>query len=219
MLRAGMWAYGRGEMLDASMAALMFTAFAGSAAPLAQGTSPPVPPYAVTAIAGILTAAGWMGWKQIGSKEMGFAWTLRTAPWTLAALALALPGAALWAWTAGGDRGGAPDGLRIWLALIGFQLLWVALPEELLFRGALQGMLRRGDSAQDPFPIPLSVICSGILFALVHVMAEQSVGGLRVFAPGILFGVLRERTGSLLAPILVHAVSNAALAVFLGRAG
>lgn len=182
---------------------------------LTGGMTPSIPGQAVISLTALLTAAAWMGMKHISLEEAGLAWTRRTVPWTLAAAVLALPGAALWAWSLGGMREDAAEGTRMWLVFAGSQLFWVAIPEEILFRGALQGLLQRGEKPRHPFPP--SVAWSSLLFALTHVLAEHSIWGLRVAVPGILFGVLRTRTGSILAPVLVHAASNVALAAFQGR--
>lgn len=75
----------------------------------------------------------------------------------------------------------------------------VPLTEEILFRGlvqrALESMLAR----------PVAVLASAACFAAVH--DPNSV--LPVFVVGLLLGLLAARTGSLAAPVLVHAAFNA----------
>lgn len=127
-----------------------------------------------------------------------------------------------------------PDGLRFWvpyarppgpfhlalpegmLLLCLDQLLVVALPEEVFFRGYVQTRLRE---AWGPGRFRLFGVRAGayfwvtqILFALAH-LGDFDASRLTVFFPSILFGWLRERTGSIGASIWVHAGSNVLLKV------
>ncbi len=91
-----------------------------------------------------------------------------------------------------------------------FQLLLVALPEELFYRGYVQTVLNRVFAR--PFRAAGARWGAGLpaadaLFALSHVVFEVNPLRLNVFLPGLLFGWLRER-GGLLGPILFHAVCN-----------
>ncbi|MBL0388527.1 CPBP family intramembrane metalloprotease [Tumebacillus sp. ITR2] len=71
--------------------------------------------------------------------------------------------------------------------------------EELLFRGVLQSTVtvKWGNMA--------GIFISALLFALVH---ADVVLFLPIFAMGLLFGVLRRVSGSLWAPIWLHALNN-----------
>lgn len=81
------------------------------------------------------------------------------------------------------------------------QIALVAFPEELLFRGLAQPALaRRG-------PV-VGIVGGAVLFALAHVIVLPSPDRLLVVFPGLLFGLLRERTGSLWPSILLHALCN-----------
>jgi membrane protease YdiL (CAAX protease family) len=115
-----------------------------------------------------------------------------------------------------------PD--RFWLHVLD-QLLVVALPEELFYRGFLQ--TRLGDAlGRDDGPRVLGVRLgrafwlTQALFAAGH-LAELHVWRLGTFFPSILFGWLRARTGSIGASVIVHAVSNLLILVleasFFGR--
>ncbi len=96
------------------------------------------------------------------------------------------------------------------LYIIVAQLFMVALPEEFFYRGYL---LTRLDALFPPktiWGIPLSwgnLICS-LLFALTHFVIGWNAYRLSVFFPSLIFGMLKQRTRSLLAPILFHATSN-----------
>lgn len=91
------------------------------------------------------------------------------------------------------------------------QLVVVALPEELFFRGMLLTLLqRRFPPRRTWFGVGVgwALVLSAAAFALVHLPKEGDPRALATFFPGLLFGFLRLRTGSLLAPILTHAGSN-----------
>jgi membrane protease YdiL (CAAX protease family) len=91
------------------------------------------------------------------------------------------------------------------------QIIVVALPEELFFRGYLLGRL---EEAWPPVRRVLgggvgrALLCSALLFALGHVLVDGNLRRLAVFFPGLLFGWLRSATGSIAAGTLVHAASN-----------
>ena len=93
----------------------------------------------------------------------------------------------------------------------GLQLLLVALPEEWCFRGYLQGRL---DEAWRPRWRILGAdlgpgwLLAAALFALGHLVLDPRPVRLAVFFPGLLFGYLRARTGSILAGTCLHAASN-----------
>lgn len=82
------------------------------------------------------------------------------------------------------------------------QLLVVALPEEFFFRGFIQGRLQEALS-------PLrALLLTALLFALGHYLVTFDPAALAVFFPGLLFGLLRQGTGSVLAGTLFHATCN-----------
>lgn len=97
------------------------------------------------------------------------------------------------------------------------QLLLTALPEEWFFRGYLQGRLDRVFgrnwklfSAQTG---PALFIVAAV-FALAHFLVRPSPDRLLVFFPALAFGWLREKTDSLVAPVLFHAASNLTFLIF-----
>ena len=71
--------------------------------------------------------------------------------------------------------------------------------EELLFRGALLGLLRRR------FPTWAAVVLQAVAFALLHALAVRLP---YTFALGVVFGVLVVRSGSLWPAIVAHAAHN-----------
>jgi membrane protease YdiL (CAAX protease family) len=91
------------------------------------------------------------------------------------------------------------------------QLIVVALPEELFFRGFLLGLLEKR------FPpkrrilgggIGLALVLSAMAFALIHLPKDGDPRALATFFPGLLFGWMRSATGSILASTITHAGSN-----------
>ena len=100
---------------------------------------------------------------------------------------------------------GAAGELLVW------QLLGVALPEEVFFRGWLQGRLNR------LFPSRVRLLGAQVgpglllaagLFAAFHLLVSPAPSRLLVFFPGLLFGLFRERTKSVAVPVLTHALAN-----------
>ena len=73
-----------------------------------------------------------------------------------------------------------------------------AMVEELLFRGALQGLMRPSGSAA-------AIFGPALLFGLLHLDLAQ---GLTAFACGVFLGWLAERSGSILPGMLLHFCNN-----------
>jgi hypothetical protein len=92
------------------------------------------------------------------------------------------------------------------------QLLVVALPEELFYRGWMQtrwAATRPGRGVRVlGARLGHGFVATQALFALGHLVMLPHPWRLATFFPGLLFGWLRERTGDLAAPVLVHALSN-----------
>ncbi len=101
-----------------------------------------------------------------------------------------------------------PDRLLL-LALV--QLLVVALPEEMLYRGFMQTSWARTAPERGVTVLGARLgrgfVWTQVLFALGHLVVLQP-WRLGTFFPGLLFGWLRERTEGLPAPIVFHALSN-----------
>jgi membrane protease YdiL (CAAX protease family) len=109
----------------------------------------------------------------------------------------------------------AVPGIGWWAYWFFVHLVVVAVPEEAFFRGYVQGRL----APLFPRRVRLlgvsfggHIVVASALFALVHLVAIPAPFRLAVFFPGLLFGWLRERTGSIVAPALLHAASNVLLA-------
>lgn len=91
------------------------------------------------------------------------------------------------------------------------QMLVVALPEELFFRGFMLGLLEKRFPPKRRFlggGIGLALILSSLAFALVHLPKDGDPRMLATFFPALLFGWMRSATGSILGPTLAHGASN-----------
>nr|WP_095986128.1 MXAN_2755 family glutamic-type intramembrane protease [Cystobacter fuscus] len=90
------------------------------------------------------------------------------------------------------------------------QLFVVALPEEFFYRGYMQARLRDAwPQGRRVFGVRLGPAfwLTALLFALGHLAIFQ-VWRLSVFFPALLFGWMRERTGSVVGAALFHASAN-----------
>ena len=52
------------------------------------------------------------------------------------------------------------------------------------------------------------ILVSAVLFTAGHLIIEISPIRMAVFFPALVFGWLRDRTGSIIAPALFHGISN-----------
>lgn len=98
----------------------------------------------------------------------------------------------------------------LWKTIL-FQVLLIALPEEFYFRGYMQGKLNDvwqkrwrflGANVGWAWPI------TAVIFAFAHSFVNYQWWHFSIFFPALLFGWLRERTGSITAGALFHAMSN-----------
>lgn len=101
-----------------------------------------------------------------------------------------------------------------WMALtenLWYQLLVVALPEEFYFRGYLQTTLKKVFQPRWKIlgvSLGWEWLLTALIFAFAHSVIQLKWWHFSIFFPALLFGYLRERTGSITAPILFHAFSN-----------
>lgn len=108
--------------------------------------------------------------------------------------------------------------IPLWVAT---QFLLIALPEEYFYRGWLQTRLEeafakraeeRGRKNRTIFGFSAAILVASILFGLGHLLVP--IGGalvptrMSVFFPALIFGWLRRRTDSIVAPVIYHACSN-----------
>lgn len=91
-------------------------------------------------------------------------------------------------------------------------VLLVALPEELFYRGFLETRLDRiWPMRRTWWGIPLgrSVFLASALFALGHFLGEYNLARLGPFFPAFLFSMLTRKSGSIAGAMLYHGLSNA----------
>jgi membrane protease YdiL (CAAX protease family) len=91
------------------------------------------------------------------------------------------------------------------------QVLVIAYPEEIFFRGYMQTRLNDRFAKGVPIlgtPLTASVVITSALFALGHFVIHPHPSRLAVFFPSLVFGWLRERSGSVVAPGLFHGLAN-----------
>lgn len=144
----------------------------------------------------------------------------RALAWTLWCAALCFPafivGYQLW-WGPVGPFQFNP-GPQPWDE-IATQIIAIALPEEMFYRGYLQSELQRRWPPRRPGlggNLGLAVVVTSLIFALGHLVTVPHPARLSVFFPSLLFGWLRARTGGIGASVLFHAACNL-LALYLGR--
>jgi len=91
------------------------------------------------------------------------------------------------------------------------QLLVVALPEEIFFRGYLMSRLEEIWPSRRRLwgaPVGWPLLVSSLLFGLGHFLVDLQPGRLAVLFPALVFGWMRQRTGSLAPAATFHALCN-----------
>ena len=91
------------------------------------------------------------------------------------------------------------------------QLVVVAIPEEIFFRGYLLVRLERVWRPTRRLwgaPVGQALVVASALFALGHLVVVPSPQRLAVFFPALVFGWMRGRTGSIAAGATFHALCN-----------
>ena len=122
------------------------------------------------------------------------------------ALSRLCPGGGWLGWTGGHLH--LPSGF---LLIAANQVLIVAVPEEVFFRGYL---LERLEAIWPPgvrvggAKVGMALLASSVLFALGHVLVDLNPQRLAVFFPALIFAWIRARTGSLAAGAAFHALCN-----------
>ena len=104
------------------------------------------------------------------------------------------------------------------LSWVVYEFLYVAVAEEVFFRGYLQSnILRLTDTMKwrsRGWPAPsglqnwASIVLSAACFAGAHIIVQGQAASALTFLPGLILGWLFIRTRTLLAPILFHGLAN-----------
>lgn len=107
-------------------------------------------------------------------------------------------------------RLGTDEGSVLSVIVAGLLIVVVApLSEELFFRGFMYAGLRRS------MPIWPAALVSGAIFGSLHLAGGNAGVAIQLAVFGVILAYLYERTGSLWAPILAHALNNTIAFVLL----
>lgn len=97
--------------------------------------------------------------------------------------------------------------------------LWQPLLEELLFRGAIQGLLLQARWGQQTWlGLSMANLAVSLLFVLGHLVSHSIAWSLLIFAPSLCFGFVRDRFGSVYPAIALHIFYNAGYFLLVGGA-
>jgi membrane protease YdiL (CAAX protease family) len=111
-------------------------------------------------------------------------------------------------------------GILRWLKMCLYQFCTIAFPEEFYFRGYLQTRLNQIWGR--PYSLlgasfGWGLIVTSLVFMLFHLVLAINLWNVGIFFSALVFGWLREKTNSVAAPTIFHALSNIALFSFQGR--
>jgi membrane protease YdiL (CAAX protease family) len=96
-------------------------------------------------------------------------------------------------------------------------VVWQPIVEELLFRGCLQGFLSIREGGQRSFVgISIANLLTSVAFAGAHLASHSFLWASLTLFPSLLFGVLRDRSGSVFPPIALHLIYNAGYFMLTG---
>ena len=99
-----------------------------------------------------------------------------------------------------------------WACLLFYQFMYVAVAEEVFFRGYVQSNILRLTKIVKPEQCKprqwISIVTSAAVFAVAHIIVTGEIISVLTFLPGLILGWLFIRTRSLLAPILFHGLAN-----------
>ncbi|MEK7703630.1 MAG: CPBP family intramembrane glutamic endopeptidase [Myxococcota bacterium] len=111
-----------------------------------------------------------------------------------------------------------PHGVQGWLGvtwdgtkLLATQSLGVALPEEAFYRGYLQRIFEERLPPRRRWlgvPLGRAAVLAAALFALGHYLGEWNPLRLGPFFPALVFAWMRASSGSIVGPVLFHALAN-----------
>lgn len=95
---------------------------------------------------------------------------------------------------------------KLWLSLV----IWQPIVEEILFRGIVQGQLRKTSWGQrDWLHISAANVVTSIVFVTMHMINNPPLFSISVIVPSLLFGYFRDRCNSVYPSILLHSAFNA----------
>lgn len=101
------------------------------------------------------------------------------------------------------------------IGVVIFPIFFIGLGEEMFFRGYIQS--RVNESFQKSWEvrnvhINTGIIVASLIFAAAHPIAAHDISAwpwsIWIFCSGIFLGYVKERTGSIIAPSILHGVTN-----------
>jgi len=99
-----------------------------------------------------------------------------------------------------------------WISWLFYQFMYVAVAEEVFFRGYMQNniliLTNPSKDGQRRLWKWLSIVLSAACFAVAHIIVFRQIILVLTILPGLILGWLFIRTKSLLAPILFHGLAN-----------
>jgi len=99
-----------------------------------------------------------------------------------------------------------------WISWLFYQFMYVAVAEEVFFRGYVQNNILKlknpGKDGHRRLWKWLSIVLSAACFTIAHIIIQGRIILVLTFLPGLILGWLFIRTKSLLAPILFHGLAN-----------
>ncbi len=80
--------------------------------------------------------------------------------------------------------------------------------EEIIFRGLLQEFIQTRVSPWRAGPLTHANLLTSVVFTALHFINHPPLWAAAVFLPSLLFGLVKERSGGLTAPIVLHVFYN-----------
>jgi uncharacterized protein len=119
------------------------------------------------------------------------------------------------------DRPATPDFMiQVYTSSTLLPLLWIAVAlaaplwEEIVFRGFAFPGLRNSR-----FGLMAAILVPNFLWASLHILQYDAFDMAYVFLLGVLFGFARERTGSVMMPVILHVLTNGLAMVQVALSG
>lgn len=97
--------------------------------------------------------------------------------------------------------------VRPWQFLL--PVLLYPIVEEIVFRGLIQELVRDTIGRRSLGPVTIANLLTSLLFAGLHFIYHTPLWAALVFFPSLVFGFFKDRTGRLLAPVILHVFYNA----------
>ena len=97
-------------------------------------------------------------------------------------------------------------------------ILFYPVVEELSFRGVIQGIMLRWTQRREIVPgISMANGITSLLFVAVHFVHHPPVWATAVLIPSLIFGYFRDRFGSVIPAIVLHAFYNLMFYALVGK--